>query len=88
LLGRRTVANRGFATAPNTTVAVVVYDLQSRRLLMAKSLNVPATQPNQTRRAIVVPPQTGQAILVRATVDPGNRVPESNERNNVTASRH
>ncbi|MAT72954.1 MAG: hypothetical protein CMJ58_26020 [Planctomycetaceae bacterium] len=34
------------------------------------------------------PPNTGRKILVRATVDPGNRVQESNERNNTTASKH
>ena len=82
------VTNRGFVISPNTTVTVAIYDLRSRRLLTTKSLSVPAMQPNQTRRVIVVPPSPGQAILVRATVDPRNRVKETNERNNSTASQH
>ena len=81
------VTNGGFAMSPNTTVSVVIYDMQ-RRLLKTESLNVPAIQPNQTRRVIFVPPSPGQAIMVRAIVDPGNRVQETNERNNQTASQH
>ncbi len=82
------VTNRGFVIAPNNTVSVAIYDLRSRRLLTTKSLNLPAIQPNQTRRVIFVPPTPGQAIMVRAKVDPRNRVAESNERNNATASQH
>ncbi len=82
------VTNRGFVISPSNTVSVAIYDLQSRRLLMTKSLRLSAIQPNQTKRVIVVPPSSGKAIMVRATVDPRNRVPETNERNNATASRH
>jgi len=82
------VTNRGFAISPQTRISVAIYNAQNRQLLTTKSLSVPAMQPNQTRRAIVVPPSPGQAILVRAMVDPGNQVQESNERNNKTASRH
>ena len=82
------VTNGGFVRSPGTTVSVAIYDSQSRQLLTTKSLNVPPMQPNQTRRLIVVPPSPGQSILVRATIDPGNRVPETNERNNQIASRH
>ncbi len=81
------VTNRGLAMSPATTVSVAIHDLQSRRLLTTKSLSLPPMQPNQTRRVIVVPPSPGQPIMVRATVDPRNRVQESNERNNATASR-
>ena len=82
------VTNRGFVISPNTTVSVAIYDLRSRRLLTTKRLRVPAMHSGQTKRAIFVPPTPGQPIMVRATVDPGNRVRESNERNNSTASRH
>lgn len=82
------VTNAGFAMSPKTSISVAIYDLQSRRLLATKNVAVAALHPNQTRRAIVVPPNTGRKILVRATVDPGNRVQESNERNNTTASKH
>ena len=82
------VTNRGFVTSPKTAVSVAIYDRQSRRLLTTKFIDVPAIQSNQTRRVIVVPPSPGQPIVVRAMVDPGNRVPETNERNNQTASQH
>ena len=82
------VTNRGFVMAPQTKVSVAIYNAQNRQLLTTKSLRLAAMQPNQTRRAIVVPPSPGQAILVRAMVDPGNQVQESNERNNQIASRH
>jgi len=82
------VTNRGFVISPNTTVTVAIYDLRTRQLLTSRSLSVPAIRPNQTHRAIIVPPSKGRAIMVRAKVDPGNRVRESNERNNATASQH
>ena len=81
------VTNGGFQRSPNTSVAVAIWDAQSRQLIMTKSLSVAALQPGQTRRVLVVPPQ-GKTVSVRATVDPGNRVQETNERNNVIASRH
>lgn len=82
------VKNGGFETSPRNSVTVAIYDLRSRRLLMTKSLDLQVLQPNQTRRLIIVPPNPGQAILVRAIVDPSNRVAETNERNNSTASQH
>ena len=81
------VTNRGFAMSPKSSVSVAVYDAKSRQLLMTKVLTLPATRPNQTRRVIFVPP-AGKLIMVRAKVDPQNRVAESNERNNEIASRH
>ena len=80
------VKNGGFATSPQTGVSVAVY-AKNRQLLMTKFLSVPAIPAGQTRRVIFVPPQ-GQQISVRATVDPGNRVPETNERNNGTTYRN
>ena len=82
-----TVKNGGFEISPNTTVSVVVYDAQSRQVIMTKSLSVPPMQPNQTRRVIFVPPTPGQTIQVKATIDPGNQVQETNERNNQIATR-
>jgi subtilase family serine protease len=80
------VTNRGFVRSPSTTVSVAVWDMQ-RRLIMTKSLNVTPLQPNQTTRVLFVPPNPSQQVMVRATVDPGNRIPETNERNNVIAGR-
>ncbi|MEQ8615368.1 MAG: CARDB domain-containing protein [Lacipirellulaceae bacterium] len=82
------VTNRGFAMSPQTTISVVIYNAQNRQLLATKNLRVAPLKSNQTRRSIFVPPTPGQAILVRAMVDPGNRVQESNERNNNVVSRH
>lgn len=80
------VKNGGFAMSPPTSVSVNVHDVQSRRLLLAKSLNVPAMHPGQTRRVIVVPSST-RGVMVRAQIDPRNRVPETNERNNTRTAR-
>lgn len=82
------VTNRGFAMSPQTTVSVAIYNADNRQLIATKSLRVQAMRSNQTSRAIFVPPNVGHGIMVRAMVDPGNRVPESNERNNQTTSRH
>lgn len=82
------VKNLGFERSPGTTVHVTIWDLQSRRLLKAQSFNVSALFPNQTQRVIVVPQNQGKRVLVRARVDPNNRVAESNERNNQVASQH
>lgn len=81
------VANRGFDVSPKNGVRVTVYDAQSRQLLTTKTLKLPAMRPNTNRRVIFVPPQTGKPIMVRAKVDPGNQVQESNERNNEIATR-
>ena len=81
------VTNRGFVMSPKSTVSVAVYDLKNRQLLQTKVLKLKATSPNQTRRIIFVPP-AGKSILVRAKVDPKNKVAESNERNNEITSRH
>ncbi|WP_425400545.1 CARDB domain-containing protein [Aeoliella sp.] len=82
------VKNGGFVRSPGTTVSVAIYDGQSRQLLMTKILSVAAMQPNQSRRVIVVPPSNAQSVVVKATIDPGNRVQETNENNNMTSSRH
>ena len=82
------VTNRGFATSPQTKVSVAIYNAKNRQLITTKSLRLAAMRPNQMRRAIFVPPNPGQPILVRAMVDPGNQVQELNERNNKTSSRH
>ena len=80
------VKNGGFERSPATSVAITVWN-QNRQLIMTKSLSVAALQPGASRRVLFVPPQ-GQTIQVRAIVDPGNRVAETNERNNTIASRH
>ena len=80
------VKNGGFERSPATTVAVTVWN-QNRQLIMTKSLNVAPLQPGASRRVLFVTPQ-GQTVQVRAIVDPGNRVAETNERNNTIASRH
>ena len=79
------VKNAGFERSPTTTVAVIVWNAQ-RQIIMRKSLNVAPLQPGASRRVLFVPPQ-GQTVMVKATVDPGNRVQETNERNNTIASR-
>lgn len=81
------VRNGGFERSPGAKLTVAIYDRQSRQLLKVESRQVAALQPGQTRREIVVPP-TRNPVLVRATIDPGNRVPETNERNNKVASHH
>ena len=80
------VKNGGFERSPATSVAVVVWNT-NRQIIMRTSLNVAPLQPGASRRVLFVPPQ-GQTVQVRAIVDPGNRVAETNERNNTTASRH
>lgn len=80
------VTNQGTVMSPKSIVSVAVYDVKTRQLLMTKSLTLSAMRANQTSRVIFVPPQ-GKTIMVRAKVDPGNRVPELNERNNEIATR-
>ena len=82
------VKNLGFEISPATKISVAIYNGQNRQLLTTKSLRVAPLKPNQSRRSIIVPPSPGQPILIRAMVDPGNQVKESNERNNQIASRH
>lgn len=82
------VTNRGFALSPQTTISVAIYNAKNRQFLATKNLRVAPLKSNQTSRAIFVPPTPGQAILVRAMVDPGNKVQESNERNNSVVSKH
>ena len=81
------VKNGGFERSPATSVRITIYDGQNRQLLTTQTLSTAPLQPNQTRRVLMVPPNTGRPIMVRAKVDPGNRVQETNERNNETASR-
>lgn len=82
------VTNRGFVMSPKTTISVVIYSAKTRQFLATKNLPVAPLKSNQTSRAIFVPPQPGQAIVVRAMVDPANKVQESNERNNEIVSKH
>lgn len=81
------VTNSGFVMSPKSGVSVAIYDGKTRQLLSVKSLSLQALQPNQTSRVIFVPP-AGKSILVRAKVDPGNKIPELNERNNELVTRH
>lgn len=80
------VKNGGFERSPGTGVSVVIYNSQ-RQIVKTQSLPVSALQPGQQTRVIVVPPLNLQSFMVKATVDPGNRVQESNERNNIKTYR-
>ena len=80
------VKNGGFVRSSGTSVSVVIYNAQ-RQIVKTQSLAVSALQPGQQTRVIVVPPANLQSFMLKATVDPGNHVQESNERNNIKTFR-
>jgi len=81
------VTNAGFTTAPQTTVHLIVTDLQTGRQIHQATKRQPSLRPNITVGQLFQNLPKLENVIVSVAIDPQNQFAEANEKNNFSSKK-